>query len=836
MQEAERLPVASDFGRLLRHRRLAAGLSQEALAERARMSAFAISALERGHRRRPQLKTLELLADALHLNGEERARFHAAARCTQPPRNGAVTIGPWSDASTRPVNPNNLPRQVTSLVGRDEDLAKIAPLVRRHQVVTLVGPGGVGKTRLALRAGEALLEETGDGVWLVELGAFDEAASPVQTIASTFGLDDRGQCSLLDAVVKYLQSRRMVLIVDNCEHVIDEAARVIDALVRHAPNVSVLATSREPLAIAAEQIYRVPSLAVPPGSVESASEAGRYGAIELFVDRAKAAQSDFLLSDANAAVVSEICRRLDGIPLAIELASARTSVLSVSEIAEKLDQRFSILTSGRRTSIPRQQTLRALIDWSYDLLPQPEKHFFRMLGAFAGDFSIESAAALNGENGEEAAFEMLASLVEKSLVQSERIETKTRFRLLESVHAYAREHLAAHGELNAATSVHAGVYLRLAERLESEWDDTPDVVWRANAEPELENWRAVLRWAFAPGGEVDLGLRLIVALRPVWFTLAPAEGLAWVRAGLGACDHSQPNRIRAWLELSSAHLAMVTQQYPNAAASAQRALADFSALGEPKGTALARLFASAARGMLGERKEAQSDLRAALVECRALGVRRAVGAALIYLAALELDGGEAASARRLFAEALTLFKAIGASRPAAHVALNLAELEFKDGNPAEALRLAGEALEADGALNDRDAVVYDLCNIAAYEAALCRWDTCVLHARDALALARERRMPSAIAWAVQHLAAAAALRPASNSMLALEQRRRALCLVGFVDARIAEYGLHRDFTERREHEQILAAARDTLGMQTDSFIKEGAAWTESRAIEESLLV
>ena len=438
---------------------------------------------------------------------------------------------------------------------------------------------------------------------------------------------------------------------------------------------------------------------MPSTRTLSAAEARRYGAVELFAERAEAANAAFRLTNEMAPIIGEICTRLDGIPLAIELAAARTRVLTVAEIAEKLDQRFSILTSRRRTSTPRQQTLRALIDWSYDLLPENEKRLFRNLGVFSGDFGLDAVAAMHGHDTGEAAFDLLASLVEKSLVHAESIDGITRFRLLESTHAYAREQLIAHDELDAAALTHGQAYLALAERLESRWDATPDIQWKASAEPELENWRAALRWAFAPGGDLSVGRRLVVALRPVWFTLAPSEGVAWVRARTDSCDESHTDRIRAWLDISAAHLAMVTQQYGNAAASAQRALADFSVLGEVQGSALARLFAGAARGMLGEAKEAESDLRAALDECRALGARRAVGAALLYLAALQLGSGDAYSARSLFAEALALFKTLGAARPAAHVALNLAELEFKSGNPVEGVRLANDALEADGALN-----------------------------------------------------------------------------------------------------------------------------------------
>lgn len=833
MHEAERSSGVPDFGKLLKHYRLAAGLSQEALAERARMSAFAISALERGHRRRPQSKTLALLADALALESEQRAQFETAAR-SGPPRLGAVTVGPWVAETT--LVANNLPRQVTPLIGRENELAKIEPLVRAHALTTLVGAGGIGKTRLALRVGEALLEGSGDGVWLVELAAFDESASTVQAIASTFGLGEQQRRSLLEVTLDYLQPRRLVIILDNCEHLIDDAAHVIDAILQRAPNIRILATSREALHVAGEHVYRVPALAVPPSKALSAAEAVRYGAVALFAERAEAADADFALTDDAAPAVAEVCTRLDGIPLAIELAAARTSLLSVTEIAERLDRRFDVLTGGRRTSIPRQQTLRALIDWSYDLLSKGEKTLFRALGVFSGGFSLDSVAAVHGHPPEDAAFVLLASLVEKSLVHAETIEGTTRYRLLESTRAYAHDQLIATGELDAAALSHGRAYLGLAERLESEWDATPDVEWKANAEPELENWRAALRWSFGSGGDLSIGRQLVVALRPVWFTLAPAEGLVWVRAGLDSCAASQPDRIRAWLDVSAAHLAMLTQQYGNAAASAQRALADFSELGDKQGSALARLFAGAARGMLGETKEAESDLRAALEECRALGKRRSVAAALIYLAAFELESGDADSARSLFAEALSLFKALGASRPAAHVALNLAELEFKGGNAVEALRLANDALEAERALNDPDAVAYDLCNLAVYESALSRWDASVSHAREALGLARERGMTSAVAWAIQHLAAVAALRPVSDASLATEHCRRAARLVGFVNARVAEHGLHRDFTEQGEYDQILAAARETLGAETDALVAEGCGWTEARAFEESLLI
>ena len=835
MQEAKRSPVASDFGRLLRHYRLSAGLSQEALAERACMSAFAISALERGHRRRPQLRTLALLADALDLAGDVRAQFEAAARAGQQSGKGGMTVGPWRTSGAPAPSVTNLPRQVAPLIGREGDLQKLASLLRQHPLVTLVGAGGVGKTRLALEAGETLLEEFPDGVWVVEFAGLGKGASPVQSIASTFGLGDRKDRALLDVVLGHLQHRSLLLIADNCEHVVDEAAAAVDAVLRNAPHVRAIATSREPLRIPAEHVYRVHALAVPRGEALTARETESYSAIELFVERAQAAQPEFELTDENADVVAGICARLDGIPLAIELAAGRASVLAPSEIAERLDHRSGILAGSKRAAAPRQQTLRSLIGWSYDLLPQDEQRAFRRLGVFSGGFSLQSAAAVQEEMSYEAAFDMLASLADKSLVHAETIDGKTRLRLLQSVRAFAQERLAEHNELDAAALAHARAYLALAERLESEWDGTPDIEWKARAEPEMENWRAALRWAFGPGGERGAGLGLAVALRPVWFTLAPAEGLAWVRTGLQECGESRSDRIRAWLELSASHLAMVAQRYGDAAESAQRAVAFFSELDDKKGTALSRLFLGASRGMLGEAEQAQRDLRAALDACIVLGERRAVGATLLYMGALELGTGDAEAARRYFAEAFALLKSLGASRPAAHVALNLAEIEFKSGNPTDAARLAGEALEADGALNDRDAVAYDLCNLAAYEVALADWDGGASHAREALVLARERGLSSAAVWAIQHLAAVASLRPASGQQ-ATEQRRRGARLVGYVDACVAQERLQRDFTERREREQIQAAADDALGSEIDPLMREGAMWPAQRAFEESLLV
>lgn len=394
-------------------------------------------------------------------------------------RNHRLATGPSTAASPQPA-PNNLPRQVTSLIGRERDLDKVTRLVRAHPLTTLVGSGGVGKTRLAIRAGEALLEESGDGVWLVELAALNEPVSIVQAIASTFSLEERHAEPLLAVLLQYLQARRLVLIVDNCEHLTDEAARVIDAIVQHAPNIRILATSREPLRIPAERVYHVPSLAVPSKNALSAAKAQQYAAVALFAERAEAAHADFRLTDETAPVVGVICKRLDGIPLAIELAAARVLALAPHYLLHRLDERFAALTSGSRTALSSQHTLRAAIDWSYDLLSEQEQRLFRYVAIFAGGWTLDAAEIVCADETADI-LDRLTSLVEKSLVVADVADDSTRYRLLESTRAFALEKLTATGERAHLARRHAGYFLKLPEAI--------------RVDPELDNYRAALEWA-----------------------------------------------------------------------------------------------------------------------------------------------------------------------------------------------------------------------------------------------------------------------------------------------------------------------------------------------------
>ncbi len=734
---------------------------------------------------------------------------------------------------------HNLLSALTPFVGRKNEVAEVEQSLKASRLVTLCGPGGIGKTSIAMQVGLRQIDAYRDGVWFVDLAPVAGDALVAKRMAAVFGLQESQNRPVTDSLLSYLKNKSLLMILDNCEHVVAEAARITETVLQACPHVTVLATTRETLGVGGEQTYRVPSLAVPPPELTrtlTAPNALEFDAVVLFAERALAADRRFVLNGENAATVANICRRLDGIALAIELAAARVSVLSVAAIAASLDERFHVLTGGARTALPRQKTLRALIDWSYDLLSEQERVLFRRLAVFAGSFTLKLATAVCASDADTEVFDLLASLVDKSLVQADFARDEMRYRLLESIRAYAREKLVGHGELESRTHAHAVAYLKLAENLEHAWETTPDTEWRVQAEPELENWRAALLWAFSPEGDGKLGQRLVAALGPTWFTMAPSEGRRWIRAGSDAIDSATPVLVAARLALSDATLAMLAQQYKAALSEAERALEFFTQLGDRQGIAFAHMFAGAARGFQGETAEGTALLEAALGEFRQLGSRRAIGAALNYLGCLQLTSGYVAASRSFFREALDVLRSAGSARPATHIALLLAEAEFRDGDALQAVRLVAETLAAERALNDLDALTFTLVNLAAYLVSLERWDDAILHAREALSLSLDRQITAATIWALQHLAAISALRSNDDVAAALEDRRRAARLIGFVDSRIAELDMRREFTEQREYERARTAVENALGAEAADLMQEGRNWSEGRAADEGLLV
>ena len=808
------------------------------LAERARISVEAVSTLERGTRRAPQRETLARLAEALELNAAQRAVLErAAARFVRDPKSSAGA----SPAST----PNALPVPLTSFVGREAELAEVAMLLRTKRLVTLVGAGGIGKTRTALQIGNALRDGWTDGVWFVELAPLADGGIIPATIAATLGIDLPGTREPLTALAAALTRRRSLLIIDNCEHLVEHCARTVDAILRACPHIVILATSRQSLGIGGEVTYRLPSLGVPPeAEIDdlSAREAQRYGAVALFVERGTSVDRRFALTDACAPFVAKIALRLDGIPLALELAAARLNVLAVRELFEKLDERFRILTAGARTALPRQRTMRALIDWSYDLLSLEERAVFRSLSVFAGGFTLELATAVVGLGDVRApeevraaeVFDLVSSLVDKSLVEAESSVDDTRYRLLESMREYGRAKLTEHAEHAAVAQAHALAYLEFAQQLDSTWIDTPDHEWIAQVEPELENWRAALEWALVTRADVLVGARLVAALRWVWFYLAAPEGRRWAVAALRAIDATRFPGVAARLELTEAHLAVVLAQRKAGLAAVERAQALFEQLdgfNDPIALAEIQRITGRAHTFLGRFAEAEALLTEALTTFRAQGAGKLAGMALEALAGLRFAAGDVAAARPLYAEASTIFKAVGADRSLTNVATNRAEAEFRAGDAATALVHANEALAAARARNDTRSIALSLTNIAAYLVALQRWDEAREHAREALTKARQANDPIYVAFALQHLAAAAALRTNSEAEDDFEMRTNAAQLLGYADARLAALEAAREYTEQREYDAVLRALRDAFGTsRIEELMRAGSTWTEDQAV------
>jgi predicted ATPase len=426
----------------------------------------------------------------------------------------ALTVGLRADfppLKTSVLIQHNLPVQLTSFIGREHEIAEAKQLLSNARLLTFIGPGGTGKTRLALNVAEELLTTFKDGAWLVELAPLADPTLIAQTIVSIFGLRELPNMPLNNIVTDYLRAKELLLILDNCEHLIEGCAQLSENLLRNCPRVKIIASSREALGITGEIVYRVPSLSLPDEVQVTPETLMQCESGRLFVERATAAQPKFRLTDQNASPVAQICRRLDGIPLAIELAAARIGVFSSEEIAARLGDRFKLLTGGSRTALPRQQTLRALIDWSYDLLSQGEQALLRQLSVFAGGWKFEAAEAVCTNLD---VLTLLTQLVNKSLVIADEQESSTRYLLLETIRQYARDRLLESGEAERIRDQHLNFFLKFAEEAETYMNGPHEIEWRNLLDTEYDNLRTAFEWAME--NDVEKALRLGGALHLFW--------------------------------------------------------------------------------------------------------------------------------------------------------------------------------------------------------------------------------------------------------------------------------------------------------------------------------
>ncbi|HXN08627.1 MAG TPA: adenylate/guanylate cyclase domain-containing protein, partial [Candidatus Acidoferrales bacterium] len=466
-----------------------------------------------------------------------------------------ATFPPLNSLDARP---NNLPIQATSLIGRERDLEDVKSLVGKHHLVTLSGSGGVGKTRVALQVGADLIDRYPNGAWFADLAPIRDPKLVSSVVAKVLGISVREGRTVEEAITQRLKREQLLLILDNCEHVLAAVAELTDAILKIAPDVRLLATSRQALGIGGEVLHRLPSLAIPDNVVGLRTpDALQYGAIALFVDRAKAADTRFSLSDDTAPIVADICRRLDGIPLAIELAAARVKVLSIPNLAQRLNDRFKILIGGSRSALPRQKTLTALIDWSYDLLSPQEQTLFTRAAIFAG-FSLDAATAVCAGEGldEIDILDLLSSLTDKSLVVADTGGEQERYRLLESTRAYALEKLIAAGERERLARRHGEYFRDKAQEADKRFGTGSTLAWFADMELELDNYRAALEGRLSQGSDAVLGAAIAGALEQFWYEGGLAvEGRYWIEPALERVNLAENPQIaaRLWLALAILH-------------------------------------------------------------------------------------------------------------------------------------------------------------------------------------------------------------------------------------------------------------------------------------------
>ena len=801
------------FSELLRRHRIASGVSQEALAERARISASAIGALERGARRAPYRETVTLLADALGLSAVERGALEDAAERGRGRSGGA---GPESR--------HNLQARLTSFVGRDDEIAAIKALLARHRLVTVTGSGGIGKTRAAMEAAQQRLDEEQDEVWFVDLSPVTDGAFVAGAIASVLEVPLAQVADPLPSLAAVLKTRKLLLILDNCEHVVQDAAAAATSILRTCPGIVILATSRERLAIDGESVYRLPSLMVPAESPTTIEEACEYAALRLFIERATAVDAHLTLNAERLGTVDDICRRLEGIPLAIELAASRLPALGLVALNNRIRDHFE-LTSGARDLPHRQRTMLATIAWSYDLLSENEQTLLRRLSVFSGGATLEAAEKVCTDDmiGAGDVAELLSLLVDKSLLNIAFFDELGRYVMLESVRTFASRKLADTGEFTRVARAHAAWIASLADRADSTYPRVPRNSWLREFEPELDNARSALDWTLNTRTDPDalLAARIVGGLRGLWMsTERRVECRRWAQAALDRVDAEQAPLVTA--RVMRAHIQSIDGSAVLDAAS--RAIPLFESIGDRRGLISLQAHVAWEHGLRGAFTSADDSIARAFQLAGEEGLRhsRQYGRLLHARCLIRALAGRLEEARSDAAAAARLRNDLGEVDPILDLYWE-AFFAFSDGEAERSAELLEAGIEHARASSKNPAG--QMSELAAVRIVLGELGEAKSAARDALELARFEQLDSV--WrAIQHLAAIAALDG---------HPIRAARLLGFVDAWREEKGGFRGYYERASYDILMGSLREQLAAEKIAGLAaEGMLLDFERAVDEAL--
>jgi len=768
--------------------------------------------------------TFELVRDALPADVTLRdLGEHRLKDLTRPERIFQVVASdvPGDFPSIKSLNtlPNNLPIQLTSFVGREREIASVKHHLAADRLVTLTGAGGAGKTRLALQVAAELLESYQDGVWLVQLESLADPALVPQTVASAVGVREEHR-PLVETVADFLHPKSLLLVVDNCEHLLVACAQLAETFLRRCPQLRVLATSQEPLGVAGEATYRVPSLSMPDAKQAPDPESlTQYEAVRLFAERAALSKRDFALTGGNALAVAQLVRRLDGIPLAIELAAARLKALSVEQIVARLDDRFRLLTAGTRTAVARHQTLKATMDWSYELLSEAERAMLRRVSVFAGGWTLEAAETVCSGEGIEPreVLDLLALLVDKSMVLVyEEDHGGPRYRLLETVRQYGRERLVESGEDEAVGRRHRDWYLRSAEEAEPGLQEPQQEIWLDRLEAEHDNLRAALEWCRTREDNPEYGLRLAGALWKFWEVRGYwSEGRAWLEGTLARSGELMNSQRVKGLN-GAAYLAFFQGDYERAAALGEESLALSRKLGDKRGTAscLNILGLEACRLERYDRAAALGEESLAL--SREVGDRWGVADAHAVMGLVARGQGDYTRAAALLEESLAQARQLGDKWRVAIVLNNLGLVAREQGDYDRAKTLLEETLAQFRLLGDKWGIAFSQSNLGIVAWNQGDHERAELLFRESLLLRRALGDKRGITTSLVGLAAVAAARG---------QAERSALLFGAAEALREAIRVPVPPFIRDEYDRRVAALRAT--MREQAFTE---AWAEGRAM------
>ncbi len=655
-----------------------------------------------------------------------------------------TTVEPTLVDGTPP--PNNLPQSVTSFVGRRHEVGEVLEILGGSRAVTLCGPGGIGKTRLSQRVASEALQRFPDGVWFVELASLTDPSLVPQAVAAVIGAREAPGSQISSTLVEVIGDRHVMLVLDNCEHVVGACAALVTSLLRSCEHVRVLASSREALNVAGETVYAVPPLGVI---------AGEQDAVQLLVDRVRARAPHFALSESSLQVAEAICQRLDGIPLAIELAAARARVLTLEQIHARLGDRFKLLVGGDRTATARQQTMRAAIDWSYELLTDDERTLLGRLSVFAGGWTLDAAEAIASADQEVDVLDGLTRLLDKSLLAMDASGDEARYRMLETIRQYSTEKLDASGEADAIRSAHRAWFLDLAERADAERTGKHIAEWLTRLETEHDNLRAALR-AIVAAGDVEAQVRMCAALGWFWNIRGHwTEGRARLGDAIVAAGEEFPALRGKMLNLAGA-LASYQDDFEGAKRLYEECLAVRRAIGDRKGVANALHNFGILLRERGDLDRAAEFYDESFAIFEDLGDPRDIAISLNSIGSLHVSRGDYARAEPAIVESLRLFRSVDYSRGAAAALHNLGDLARRMGDPERAARHFEESISVARELKYRDLDATSTCELGWVALELDDPERARAYFDNAIGVVRELGQIVGVAYALEGLACVAA--------------------------------------------------------------------------------